>query len=83
MTEVTVVPTHVLITAIEDKAVCVIANALVRRRTPIVSELSGEVERRPVTVARSRKKDTVAVGSSNLIALNAVLGSPLPCTFIL
>ena len=45
LTDVTAVPIHAVITAIEVKAVREIAIALVRRRTPIVSEASGEVER--------------------------------------
>ena len=82
-TEDAIAPIHELTAATEVKAARAIAIDLVGRRTPIVAIVTIIEERSPVTAARSREKDTVAVGSSNLIALNAVLGSPLPCTFIL
>ena len=83
MTVVTVVVVvHAVIATIEVEVGRGVAAVVVRRRTPIVTAASSAVERRPVTAARSRKEDAVAVWSCNFIAVNAVLCRPCPCTII-
>ena len=83
MTEVTEVVDHVGRVAIEDEEVraAVVAD-LVRRRTPIGTEASSAAERRPVTEARSRKEEAVAIRAFYIIAVNSVIGCPCPCTVV-
>ena len=70
------------IVTIEDEAVRAEAVVLARRRTPIVTDASSDAERRPVTVARSRKKDAVTIRAFYIIAVNSVLGCPCPCAVV-
>ena len=81
-TEAAIDPKHVLIATIEDKAVRAIAITLAWRRTTIVPALSGAAERRPETVARSRKEDIVTVRSCNFFTVNAVMCRPFPYAII-
>ena len=71
---------HVLETNAEAEDV---REVVVRRRTPIVAAVTVVVERRPVTVARSRKEDAVAIRPSYLVAFNAVLRGPFPSAVFL
>ena len=62
------VPTHVLVTIVEDEVVREVAvvAVVVRSRTPIAAIATSIAERRPVAETRSRKEDTTAVWSYNL-----------------
>ena len=77
-------PIHDLVTIVEVEAVrvVVVVVVVVRRRTPIVAIVTIIEERRPDTVARSRKKDAVAVWTSNIITINVMLFRPFPRAFI-
>ena len=73
---------HVLVTRVKVEAIRVVVDAVVRRRTPIEAVVTIIAERYPVTVARSRKKDAVAVRTSNIITINVMLFRPFPRAFI-
>ena len=74
-TEAAIDPKHVLIATIEDKAVRAIAIALAWRRTTIVPALSGAAERRPETVARSRKEDSYPLSRQRGAQLRRICSS--------
>ena len=76
------VPIHIVVATVEAEAAGVVGTALVGRGTPIVAILTNVVKRRPVAVARSRKKDTIAIGSRYFTTLYAALGGPCPSAFI-
>ena len=80
MTVVTAVAVHVEIATTEVEAVSDVVVVVVRRRKPIVTVASSEVERRPVTAARSRKEDAVAVRSCYFVSFKIVCVYPFPGT---
>ena len=83
MTVAAIVVAHVLATTVEDEvARDVVVVAVVRSRTPIVANATIIEERCPETAARSRKKDAVAVWTSNIITINVMLFRPFPRAFI-
>ena len=59
-----------------------VGTAPVGRGVPIVAVPTNVVTRRPVAVARSRKKDTITIGSRYFITVYTTLGGPCPSTFI-
>ena len=67
----------------EFEVVGVVSIALVGRGAPIAAALTNDVTRRPAAEARSRKKDTIAIGTRYSIAIYATLSGPTPGTFIL
>ena len=80
---VAIAPTkHIVAATVEVEAASAVVIALVGRRTPIVAALANVVVRRPVAVARSRKKNAVAVGAGNFMTVYATLGGPLPGAFV-
>ena len=82
-TVVAIVVAHALATIVKVEDVRVVAVVVVvRRRTPIVAVVTIIDERCPVTGARSRKEDMVAVRSRYLVTILAVLCSPCPITVI-
>ena len=75
-------PTRIVAASAEVEVVSVVVIALVGCRTPIAALLANVVVRRPVAVARSRKKNAVAVGAGHFITVYAALGGPLPGAFV-
>ena len=75
-------PIHIAVATAEVEAVGMAGIAPVRRGTPIAAVLTNVVTRRPVTAARSRKKDTVAIRASYSVAVYTTLAYPTPGTFV-
>ncbi len=82
MPVVAIVPTHIVAATVEVEAVGAAGTAPAGRGTPIVAVLTNVVTRRPVTAARSRKKDTVAIRASYSVAVYTTLAYPTPGTFV-
>ena len=76
------VPIHIVAPTAEVKEVGDVSIALVGRGAPTAAVPTNAVTRRPVAVARSRKKDTVAIGSRYSIAVYATLACPCPSAFV-
>ena len=83
MTVDAIVVVHEHATIAEAEVVRAAVVAVVRRRTPPVAKFTSMVERCPVTVARSRKENAVAIRPSSLVAINAVLRGPFPSAVFL
>ena len=82
MPVVAIVPMHTAVATVEEEAEGAESTALEGRGAPIVAVLTNVVTRRPAAVARSRKKDTIAIGSRYLIAVYTTLAGPCPSAFI-
>ena len=78
-----VVAVHELATIEEVEVVRAVVVEVVRRRTPIVAVVTIIEERRPVTEARSRKEDAVAIRPSHIVAFNTILCCPCPSASII
>ena len=82
MPGVAIAPILIVVDIEEVEAAGMVGIALVGRGTPIEAEPTNVATRRPVAGARSRKKDTIAIGSRYLIAVYTTLGGPCPCAVI-
>ena len=83
MTAAAIAPVHAVMAAIEVEVVRILGIALVGRRTPIVTESSLAVGRRPVSKAGGWEKDAVAILLTyHSISVVSPLCCPCPCTII-
>ena len=77
-----IVPIHTAVATVEVEVVSAEVNALVGSRTPIGAEIANADTRRPVAVARSRKKYTIAVRTGYFHTIYTILCRPCPSAVI-
>ena len=79
MTVLAIVDVEVVVTITEVQVVRV-AGAIVERTRPTVAAGTSVVEIFTFAVARSREKDTVAIGASDFVTSHTALRGPSPDT---
>ena len=76
------VPTHIIASTAKAEVECVIVVTIVGHRNPIVAIIFNTVVRHIEIVARSRKKNTVAIWSGRFVTVYSSLGGLSPSAVI-